>query len=469
MTGRGSSTKLALLGGTPVRTAPWPQWPARGAEEERAVLAALRDGDWGGFPLPNERSAVFAAAFAERHDCEHALCVANGTVSLEVALQAMGVEPGAEVIVPAYTFEATASAALFAGCVPVFADIDPDTWCIDVESAAPLVSERTQAIVPVHLAMTVADLDAVGKLADRHGLAVLEDCAHGHGARWRGRGVGSWGDAGSFSFQTSKLMTAGEGGIVTTSDEAVLDRLHALVNCGRQRQAANAAVTRSGRQRAGATPFGARAGATSSAARASPVVGHNYRMTDLQAAILEVQLDRLDEQHQIRARNAHLLRAAIDDIDGLTNLRIDDRVTTQAIYQFVFRFDGTAFAEIDRDLFVAALEAEGIPADGRFYESLSRSELLRPDPARFPAWSASLARHPTVDGQRPGEVLADCPNAERAAYRESVWLPHQLLLGTAAEVDDIVEAVLKVQRAAGDLAGLETVEVDRLRQARSAR
>ena len=427
-----ASSKLALLGGTPARTDPWPRWPARGPEEERAILAAIRDGDWGGFPLPNERSATFAAAFAERHDCKHALCVANGTVSLEVALQAMGVEPGAEVIVPAYTFEATAAAALFAGCVPVFADIDPETWCIDVESAAALITERTQAIAPVHLAMTVADLDAIGKLAERHGLAVLEDCAHAHGARWRGRGVGSWGNAGSFSFQTSKLMTAGEGGIVTTSDEAILDRLHALVNCGRQRPGA---------------------------AAPAPAVGHNYRMTDLQAAILEVQLGRLDEQHAIRARNASRLRAAIEDIDGLANLRIDDRVTTQAIYQFVFRFDRQAFAGLDRDTFAAALAAEGVPADGRFYESLPVSELLRPDPARYPAWSEALARRPA----------AECPQAERLAYRESVWLPHQLLLGTETDVDDIVESVLKVQRGAGDLAGLESAEANRLRQARSAR
>lgn len=415
-----------------MRTRPWPQWPTRGPEEEQAVIAALRDGDWGGFPLPNERAEAFGRAFAERHDCVHALCVANGTVSLEVALQAMGVEPGAEVIVPAYTFEATASAALFSGCVPVFADIDPETYCIDVSAAEALVTERTQAIVPVHLAMTVADLDAVGALAEKHGLAVLEDCAHAHGARWRDRGVGSWGDAGSFSFQSSKLMTAGEGGIVTTSGEAILDRLHALVNCGRQRPEAPAPAA---------------------------VIGHNYRMTDLQAAILEVQLRRLDRQHEIRAANARRLHAAIEDIPGLSNLRIDPRVTTQAIYQFVFRFDGEAFAGIDRDVFVAALEAEGVPADGRFYESLPRSELLRPDAARYPAWSAALARSPATD----------CPNAERAAYRESVWLPHQLLLGTVDDVDDIVEAVLKVQNGAAGLAGVKAAEIERLRQARSAR
>ncbi len=427
-----ATSRLALLGGTPVRTEPWPQWPARGPEEEQAVVAALRGGDWGGFPLPNERAATFARAFAKRHDCTDALCVTNGTVSLEVALQAMGVEPGAEVIVPAYTFEATAAAALFAGCVPVFADVDPDTWTIDVEAAAALVTRRTQAIAPVHLAMTVADLDAIGALAEKHGLAVLEDCAHAHGARWRGRGVGSWGDAGSFSFQTTKLLTAGEGGIVTTSDGAILDRLHALVNCGRQRPG-------------GATP--------------TPVIGHNYRMTDLQASVLEVQLGRLDEQHRTRARNARRLRAAVEDTSGLANLRIDDRVTTQAIYQFVLRFDGDAFAGLDRDVFVAALQAEGVPADGRFYESLPSSDLLRPDPARYPAWSNALARRPA----------AACPQAERLAYRESVWLPHQLLLGAETDVDDIVEAVHKVRRGAADLAGLESADVERLRRARSAR
>ncbi len=426
------AAELALLGGSPVRTGPWPQWPTRGPEEERAVIAALRDGDWGGFPLPNERAAAFARAFAARHDCAHALCVSNGTVSMEVALEALGVEPGAEVIVPAYTFEATASAALFAGCVPVFADVDPESWCLDVDSAAALVTERTQAIVPVHLAMTVADLDAIASLAEKHGLAVLEDCAHAHGARWRGRGVGSWGDAGSFSFQTSKLMTAGEGGIVTTSNVAVLDRLHALVNCGRQRPGAE-------------TPAG--------------VIGHNYRMTDLQAAILAVQLDRLDRQHEVRAANARRLRVAIDRIDGLSNVRIDERVTTQAIYQFVFRYDNRAFAGIHRDAFVAALNAEGVPADGRFYEALPRSELLRPDPARYPAWNAALA----------GSEPPDCPHADRLACHESVWLPHQLLLGGSEDVDDIVEAVHKVRRHAADLAGLEGAEVDRLRRARSAR
>ena len=282
--------------------------------------------------------------------------------------------------------------------------------------------------------MTIADLDAVGELAEKHGLAVLEDCAHAHGARWRGRGVGSWGDAGSFSFQSSKLMTAGEGGIVTTSDEAVLDRLHALVNCGRQRPgvAAPASVDRPQLPDDG-PPGGDPRGSARTARPPARESGQCQRPAPVRC-------------------NRRGPRA-------LTNLRIDQRVTTQAIYQFVFRFDGEAFAGIDRDVFVAALEAEGVPADGRFYEALPRSELLRPDAARYPAWSAALARSPATD----------CPHAERAAYRESVWLPHQLLLGTVDDVDDIVEAVLKIQRNAANLVGVEAGDIERLRQARSAR
>ncbi|HVS13336.1 MAG TPA: DegT/DnrJ/EryC1/StrS family aminotransferase [Thermoanaerobaculia bacterium] len=422
------TTRLALLGGPPVRTEPWPTWPQRGLEEEVAVLAALREGDWGGFPMPNERAGRFAEAFARRHDAAYAVCVANGTVSLEIALQALGAQPGAEVIVPAYTFEATASAVLFAGCAPVFADIDPDTWCIDPAAIEAAITSRTQAIVPVHLAMLMADLDAVGEIAQRHGLAVLEDCAHAHGARWRGRGAGSWGDAGSFSFQTSKLMSAGEGGAVTTSRADVLDRLYALANCGRQRP---------GRE------------------RDAPVVGHNYRMTELQAAILEVQLGRLDDQHVRRVANAAILDRGIDGIEGLERPRADERITTRAIYQYVFRFRPEAFGGLDRDTFVAALAAEGVPCDGRFYESLPESPLLRPDPARFPGWTG-------------GDPEA-CPVARRLAYSEAVWISHHLLLGDARDAEQIVEAIAKVAAGADALRGASGAAIDRLRTARAAR
>jgi dTDP-4-amino-4,6-dideoxygalactose transaminase len=426
---------LALLGGRPLRSMPWPRWPERTEDEERAVLAALRDGDWGGFPLPNERAARFAEAFARRHDSRFALPVTNGTVSLEIALQALGIEPGAEVIVPAYTFEATASAVLFAGAIPVYADVEPDTYCLSPAAVEAAIGPFTQALLPVHLAMVVADMDRLGEIAQRHGLAVLEDCAHAHGARWRDRAVGSLGNAGSFSFQTSKLMTAGEGGAVTTSDETVLDALHALANCGRQRP---------GR------------------VRDVPVVGHNYRMTDLQAAILEVQLSRLDEQHQRRAWNAARLAAALREVPGLAPLRVDERITTQAIYQYVVRYDAEAWDGLPRDRFVAALAAEGVPCEGVFYENLAESPLLPADARRYPEWARRRA-----EAKERG--AAECQVAHRAAYEESVWLPHHLLLGGERDADDVAAAVRKVHDGRHALLRSEHPEFARRAKARTRR
>lgn len=409
-----TSERLALLGGTPVRERPFAAWPEFDDREEAALAEALSGGEWGGFPMPNHYASRFEERFAARHDCTHGQLVANGTVSLEISLEALGVEPGAEVIVPAYTFEATAASALFAGCVPVFADVRREDYCLCPDAVDAAITTRTQAIVPVHLAMSVADLDRLGAVAERHGLALIEDCAHAHGARWRGRGVGSWGDAGSFSFQTSKLMTSGEGGIVITRDRQVAERLHALTNCGRAAP--------------GAEPPG--------------LIGHNYRLSDLQAALLDAQLERLDEQLERRARRAQHFRAGLREIPGLEPVATDERVTTQAIYQFVLRYDADAFAGASRDTFVAALAAEGVPCDGRFYEDLTQSPLLAKGNGRYPAFDAAPPPPP-------------CPNAARAAYRESVWLPHQLFLGTESDIDDALQALAKLSRHASHLAGTE--------------
>ena len=423
-----TTAKLAIQGGAPVRTEPWPRWPVWDDAEERAVLDALRGGEWGGFPMPNRHAGRFAQAFARFHDCEHGVCVANGTVSLEIAIEAAGVAPGAEVVVPAYTFEATAAAVLFADCVPVFADVEPHNYCLDPAALEAAIGPRTQAVIPVHLGMRFADLDAIGGIAQRHGLAVIEDCAHAHGAQWRGRGAGSWGIAGSFSFQSSKLMTAGEGGIVVTNDSRVLDRLFALANCGRQRP---------GR------------------AADTPVIGHNYRMTDLQAAILEVQLGRLAEQHELRNRNVTRFERLIAAIDGLEPLAPEPRITRQAAYQVVLRYSALAFDGLPRAAFVAALEAEGVPCDAHFYDALTKSSLLVPDGRRFPAWAS--------------RAQPACPVAERAAYEEAVWLPHQLFLGDDRDVDQIVEAIAKVRAHAAALHGFEHASIARHRQARTRR
>ena len=408
---------LAIAGGTPVRHTPFTPWPQFDDAERAAVLDVLESRAWGGYPFPNRAARRFAERFAAFHGARHGLCAANGTVTLEIALKGCGLRPGDEVLVPAYTFEATAVPVLRLGGTPVFVDIRPDTYCLDVDAAAAAITPRTRGIMPVHLGMGMADMDAVMDLAGRHGLFVIEDCAHAHGAAWRGRGAGSIGTAGSFSMQTGKLMTAGEGGAILTSDDDVFEACQAYANCGRL---------------------------SSTDCSGQRGVGFNYRMTDFQAAILLAQLERLESQTALRLTRAARLRDGLATIPGITPIACDARVTRQAIYQFIVRYDAEAFSGASRDRFVAALELEGIPCDGLFYEPLYRSPLFHVRPGEFPAIEMRL------DGRFPWSA-STCPVAERAAYAEAVWLPHPLLLGPPADVDDVVEAVGKIQRHASEL------------------
>jgi len=257
---------LAILGGSALRTRPFPQWPQHAPDDLARLQTVLESRNWGGYPFPNKLASDFAHEFAAYHGAKYGCCVANGTIALVVALQAAGIKFGDEVIVPAYTWDGTAAAVLFAGGIPVFADIDPETYCLNAESARHAITPRTRAIIPVHLAMRFADMDALLRLAAEHKLVVIEDCAHVHGGEYKGRGAGSMGDLGAFSFQSSKIMTAGEGGIVVTSRLDAFELVQSIVNCGR------ASATDQYKKR---------------------VIGSNYRITEFQAAILLGQLEQL--------------------------------------------------------------------------------------------------------------------------------------------------------------------------------
>jgi dTDP-4-amino-4,6-dideoxygalactose transaminase len=398
--------QLAIHGGTPIRSSPFPPWPVYDEREVRAVQEVVESRNWGGFPSPNVKASRFAQEFASYHTARYGICTSSGSTALEVALKAANVRPGDEVIVPALTFMATATAALFVGAAPVFVDIDPDTWCIDPDEVEKAITEKTRAILPVHLGSRMADMDRIVEIARRHRLKVIEDCAHMHGGFWRGKGAGSIGDLGCFSFQTTKLMTAGEGGIILTSDEELEERCQSYINCGRIR-------------------------ATDKHIGPQEALGWNYRLTEFQAAILLVQLERLKEQIAARDQNTQYLTARLDQIEGVCNLRGDDSMTVRSGYGFVFKYLPEAFGGTPRDTFVAALQAEGIPCHGAFYEPVYKSPLF--------AWRDAVV---PVDYSE-----TSCPVAERAAYHECVWLPHQLFLGTQGDVDDIAAAIEKVASA----------------------
>jgi dTDP-4-amino-4,6-dideoxygalactose transaminase len=419
---------LAIDGGTPVRTTPWPSWPVHDEREVAALREVVESGNWGGFPSPNVQAKRFAEAFAAYHTARFGSCTSSGTAALEVALKAAGVARGDEVIIPALTFVATPAAALYMGAVPVFADIDPDTWCVDPDAVERALTPRTRAIVVVHLGSRMADMDAIMEIARRRrSLRVIEDCAHMHGGAWTSRapqggttdlsgssppspsaplpsrGAGSIGDLGCFSFQNSKLMTAGEGGLILTNDEELDRRCHAYIDCGRLRP-------------------------TDREATSQGVFGWNYRMTEFQAAVLNVQLERLPEQTRLREAHKQRLTDRLDGIDGVATLRQDERMTQRSGYGFYFKYSPEANGGIHRDRFLRALRAEGILCYGDFYSPVYRDPLF--------AW-----RDAGVDVDYSA---VRCPVAERVAGEESIWLPHTVFLGTERDVDDIADAVEKV-------------------------
>ena len=401
----------AILGGTPVRSADYPPWPVWDDDERTRLLHTLDAGGW--WQGDGAVAASFAQQFADYHGARHGLALTNGTHTLEAALIACDIGEGDEVLVPGMTFVASASAVLAVNATPVFVDIDPDTLCIDPVAAEAAITDRTRAIIAVHVAGAAADLDALVELCTRHGLRLVEDCAHAHGTFWRGRGVGSWGDFGSFSMQRSKLMTAGEGGVLICNDDALRDAAWAYADCGRVK----------------GEWFYHHA-----------TVGTNLRMTEWQGAVLQAQLDRFAEQNRVRNANALALIAALDQIPGIRAQRRDPRMNTQGNYCFVFHYDTSEFADLPLRTLEAALAAEGVPM-GVSYPSLSDLSVFRNH--RFGP------RRRTHD---PGIDYAHLhlPRAEHAAA-STVWLQHRLLLAERDDVLDVARAVERIRRHAAEI------------------
>jgi dTDP-4-amino-4,6-dideoxygalactose transaminase len=347
---------------------------------------------------------AFERRFAAYQHAAHAITCVNGTVALELALRAAEVGPGVEVIVPSYTFLATASAVLHLGGTPVFADIDPATYTLDPGSAAGVLTPRTRAIIPVHIAGAPADMDGIVTLASAKGIAVIEDAAQAAGAEWRGRRVGTLGDLGTFSFQSTKVLTAGEGGAVVTNAVRYADTVRSLQNVGR-------------------IPGGEW--------YEHHRLGWNLRMTEFQAAVLLAQMDRLDEQITRRSVNAAALDARLRSIDGVEPLTVLPGVTRHPRYLYVFKYRPRAFGGLPKARFLEALVAEGVPAMPG-YPPLHAMPAIR---------RAFQERDLRMMAGADGEGL---PHTDRAWADEGIWLPQNVLLGSLDDVEDIYTAVRKV-------------------------
>lgn len=400
--------RLAVNGGTPVRKKDFPLWPIVTKSDEQAVLNALNSHRWG---LGGQFIGQFEKKFAEFAQAKYALSVTNGTAALEVALRGVGVKAGDEVIITPYTFIATASSVLTVNAVPIFVDIDPDTYLIDPDRIEAAITPRTTAIIAVHIAGLPCDMDRIKRLARKHKLAVIEDACQAHGAEWKGRPVGAIGEAGCFSFQSSKNLSSGEGGVCVTDDREVWERMWSLKNCGR-------------------IPRGA--------FYEHHVLGWNVRMTEFQAALLLSQMKRLPAQMKKRDENGAYLTQLLNQIEGIKPQKWTKGTTRHAYHLYIFRYDKKAFGGVPRARFIEALTAEGIGASSG-YVPLYKEEMFVVDPAVH------------VFAGKVNYAKVRCPVCEHACAEEAVWLYQRLLLGTKRDMEDIATAMVKVQKNVAEL------------------
>jgi dTDP-4-amino-4,6-dideoxygalactose transaminase len=412
-------SELAILGGPKTRTEPYPDWPVWDQRDIDVVVEVVKSGRWGGYPYPGPRTAELAKKFAEMQGGGFAVPMANGTVTMEVALRASGIGWGDEVIVPAYTFQATAAAPMAAGAIPVIVDVDPNNYCMAPKAAEKAITPKTKAIIPVHLGSNMADMDAIMALAEKHNLIVVEDCAHAHGAKWNGRGAGTIGHFGSFSLQSSKTLTSGEGGILLCRTEELARKVMAVIDCGR------------GHEGEGGTEGGA-----------SPMMGGNYRMTEFQSALATVGVERFPEQAKEREQMAAYMDEALSEIPGVRVLQRDPRHTTRSFYRYIFAIDPKTFG-VEHDVLCAALDAEGIDC-WMGYEAMHHYSLFQPR-------NSNLAV-PNAFPEKFDFSKMSFPVAEQACEHEAVWLGEAIFRSGRKGVDDTVAAIKKVQKNAKELA-----------------
>lgn len=417
-------SELAILGGPKIRTAPYPHWPVWDQRDIDIVVEVVKSGRWGGYPYPGPKTAELAKKFAELQDGGYAVPMINGTVTMEVALRAAGIGWGNEVIVPAYTFQATASAPMGAGAIPVIVDIDPNTYCLDPKAAERAITAKTKAIIPVHLGASMADMDAIMALAEKHNLIVIEDCAHAHGAKWNGQGAGTIGHFGSFSLQSSKTLTSGEGGILLCRSAEHAALAASIIDCGR--------------------PHALGGGPEDSNGLA--LQGGNYRLSELQAALALVGIERFPEQAKQREEMAAYMDEALSEIKGVRVLKRDERHTTRSFYRYIFAIDPAEFG-MEHDLLCGAMDAEGIDADSG-YHAMNNYDLFQPQKSKLAVPNA-FPEYFDFD-------KLDLPEAIRACEREAVWLDEAVFRAGPIGVDDVIAAIKKIQNNAHELRQAET-------------
>ena len=401
--------KLAINGGPKVRRKKFPAWPICDRNEIQAVTRVLKSGRW----WYGEKVAEFEQAFAAFQTAKYGVSCSSGTTALMLGLLGAGVGAGDEVIVPPYTFIATASAVLAVNAIPIFADIDPDTCNLDLRDVEAKITPQTKAVIPVHFAGLAVDMDGLLEIAQRCRLKIIEDACHSWGASWKGKGLGTIGDGGAFSFQLSKNITAGEGGIFLSDQEELAEAARSFSNFGR-------------RQGQGFYQHF--------------MLGHNFRMTEIQAAILLEQLKRLEDQTVRREASAAILNRMLGEIPGISLLKRDARVTRHSYHIYIFKFRPEQWCGVTRERFLEAVNAEGIPVKPGYPVPLYKNPLFQRPAVDGPGGCPLSCPY---YGKKVDYTTVICPNAE-AVCAEACWIHQQVLLAEPEAIADIGRAIAKL-------------------------
>lgn len=405
-------TKLAILGGDPVRSADWMQWPIWDPDAEDPVLSVLRSGKW--YRGYGTKVSEFEKQYAALIGSKRALATASGTTALETALHVLGVDAGDEVIVSPYTFIATYNVVFNQKALPVFADTDQETFTINPKKIEEKITDRTKAILPVHILGLPADMNGINSIAKKHNLMVIEDACQAWLAEYDGKKCGTLGDLGCFSFQNSKNLPSGEGGAVVGNNDEIMDLCHAYHNCGRAY------------------------GNSKSEFTGYPYRGGNKRMMEIQAVILMSQMKRIEEDADKRLENALYLDSKLKEIPGIIPYKLADGATRSAYHLYPFRYKKEHFDDLPRDKFLKALSAEGVPCskgygtqyhDGLMEEAINSRGYKR------------LFSEQRLNTYR--EELHNLPDNKQLT-EEAVWLYQNMLLGERKDMDDIINAITKV-------------------------
>jgi len=412
-----SIDKPALLGGAPAKADAFPGWPVSGASDENAVLEVLRSGKWG--RGGGAKVLKFEQLFSELMATKACLATSSGTSALLVSLNALGIGPGDEVIVPPYTFVATINVVLMCHALPVFVDTNPETFQIDASKIEAAITDRTKAIIPVHLGGSTFDVDAVQAVASKHNISIVEDSCQSHLAEWRGRRTGSFGAVGCFSFQASKNLNSGEGGAILSASDELISKCYTFHNNGRARKQAGSDFSYANR-------------------------GLNLRMTEFQAGLLATQMERLESQSQKRGQNAQYLTGMLREIPGITPAKMHEGCTRNAYHLYMMRYNAGHFGGLPRATFLKALEAEGIPASGGYFP-LNKEPFLK---SSF-ASGGFQAIYPKQRIARWDDQNHTPANDKLCT--EAVWFTQNLMLGPRRDMDQIAAAVRKIQQHAGEL------------------